>query len=68
VIHYGPRTLTQPPVTQPLPDDNDRLPLLNRMTADEMFITHDATQWVGDDCDYYGPIIYFLAAINKIEF
>lgn len=36
--------------------------------AGETFITCGNTTWLGDDCDYYGDIIMFLADINNITF
>ena len=33
----------------------------------ETFITSGTLEWVGDDCDYYGDVISFLADINNLE-
>ena len=69
VIHYGPRTLTLPfdDDDHPPADYNDTLPLFNRRMAGEPYITHDDTQWVGDDVDYYGPCIYFIQHIHATK-
>jgi hypothetical protein len=66
VIYYGERTLTLPfdDDDSPPADCNDSLPLLNRRLGGEPFITCDDLQWVGDDVDYYGPIIHWLAELH----
>lgn len=65
VICYGDRTLNLPFNKQPLPDNNDCLPLFNRVVAGELFIECDDMTWVGDDVDYYGPIVYFIQSLHE---
>lgn len=67
VIHYHERTLTLPFDDDDFPPDecDDALPLFNRRLGGEPFITHGDLQWVGDDCDYYGPIVRWLASLTE---
>jgi hypothetical protein len=39
---------------------NDGLPLFNRRLAGSPYIKSGDLEWVGDDVDYMGPIIYYI--------
>ena len=47
---------------------NDRTLTMNFDDPANPFITCGALEWVGDDEDYYGDIISFLAHINNIDY
>lgn len=44
---------------------NDGLPLFNRRLDGEPYIKSGDLEWVGDDCDYMGPILDWLIEFTK---
>lgn len=60
IIYYHGRTLTLLANRDAGPDATP----YEEFLAGEPFITCGDTQWIGDDCDYYGPIVHWLASLS----